>query len=124
MSWLISWTLFSENGNVFWLTPQKVAQSWGNKDAQQQLAKMQEEFSNSVVESQTERWTINAGVHYNEWANLTKEDFKPVVEAYKKLLETFTCPKCSAFIRIAPSRGEKEGLRCDCTNVNINLKKK
>ncbi len=37
--------------------------------------------------SQMEQWAINVAVHYNSWQNFTKEDFRPVVDAFKELFD-------------------------------------
>ena len=41
---------------------------------------------------------VNKAIHYNEWANLSKNDFMPVVSAFKDLLQQFRCakPKCDS----------------------------
>ena len=38
-----------------------------------------------------EPWTIEASLHFNNWANMTKEDFAPVVEAFRDLHALFLC---------------------------------
>jgi hypothetical protein len=63
-------------------------------------------------------------IDYNEWVSLQKGDFLPVVTAFKQLLDVFRCSTCKSFIYVIPVRGEIEGLRCDCSSVNINLKKR
>jgi recombinational DNA repair ATPase RecF len=103
---------------------QEVAQSWGNKDEMARLSQRQGDFGQRVEKTNVERWSINKSIHYNEWASLQKQDFIPVVTAFRELLEMFRCPACRSFIYVIPSRGDVEGLRCDCGSVNINLKKR
>jgi hypothetical protein len=35
-----------------------------------------------------EQWVIDKALHYNEWADLSENDFKPVVTAFRQLLQT------------------------------------
>lgn len=100
------------------------AQSWGKKEETAQLSKRQQEFSRRLQQSNLEQWAINRNVHYNEWTNFRKDDFLPVVAAYKDLLECFQCEECKGFLYVTPMKGSAEGLRCDCGTVNINLKKR
>jgi len=103
---------------------QQVANSWGNKEEVNRLSERQKEFAEKVDKTNVERWSINKTIHYNEWLSLQKGDFLPVVTAFKHLLNVFRCPTCKSFIYVIPPRGEIEGLRCDCSSVNINLKKR
>jgi AAA domain len=103
---------------------QDAAQSWGNSTESVKLSQRQKEFSAKVTQSNVEQWSINKSIHYNEWVKLQKQDFIPVVEAFKQLLSAFQCPTCLTFLYVTPPRGQQEGVRCDCSAVNINLKKK
>ena len=71
-----------------------------------------------------EQWAINPAVHYNEWENFSKEDFMPVVKAYKELLSIMRCEKCETWLYVSPSRGDAESFRCSCAQINFNLKSK
>jgi len=62
--------------------------------------------------------------HYNEWANLHKNDFQPVVAAYKALTKGFTCETCNGVLYATPTAGEVELLRCACSLHSLNLVKK
>jgi hypothetical protein len=88
------------------------------------LSQRQSEFGQRVDKTNVERWPINKTIHFNEWVSLQKQDFLPVVEAFKNLLDAFRCSKCQSFMYVIPARGEIEGLGCDCGSVNINLKKR
>ena len=86
----------------------------GHKDA----------VSKSKGAADMEQWAVNKAVHYNEWANLGKKDFEPVVAAYKEFLERFRCATCESWLYVEPKRGSPTALRCDCTAFNFNLKTK
>jgi len=92
----------------------QAAHSWGNKTEEDKISDMLKEFSAKIKESEGERWTINVGVHYNEWANFSKEDFAPVVEAYKSYLRLCGVPLVRHFCTSPPVKGHKENLRCNC----------
>ena len=73
-----------------------------------------------------EQWIINKAIHYNEWANFTKKEFRDVVEVFKTLLLQFRCtkPDCESWLYVTPRKGGSESLRCHCTKTNLNLKPK
>jgi hypothetical protein len=37
------------------------------------------------------KWQVNVAVHYNSCDNLGSNEFRPVVDAYKELLQAFIC---------------------------------
>lgn len=100
------------------------AQSWGNDEEYRRLEALQSEFENAVLASNAEQWSLNAKVHYNEWANLTQDEFRAVVSAYRALVPFLICDKCNGLLYISPEFGAKEALRCGCNQTNNNLKKK
>ena len=98
-----------------------VAQSWGRKDEFEKLHEYETVFSEAATKSNIEQWQINTAVHYNEWANLQKSDFEPVVAAFRTLTDKFRCESCDGLLYVVPERGSQELLRCGCNSVNINL---
>lgn len=99
----------------------KSADSWGHADKSTAIAASQTALDTAAKKSEVEQWQINTAIHYNEWANLNKNDFAPVVEAFKEVLALFECDKCNEVLYVIPERGTKEALRCGCGLVNINL---
>src|SRR5207245_2273862 len=99
----------------------KSAESWDQQDKVEKIKTLQEELDMAAKESEAEQWQVNTAIHYNEWANLNKNDFAPVVEAFKKLLRVFECETCNEVLRVSPERGKKEALKCSCGEMNINL---
>ncbi|MBB5049386.1 hypothetical protein HNR60_004163 [Rhodopseudomonas rhenobacensis] len=65
-------------------------------------------LSSSAVASNVEQWAVNKAVHYNEWANFGKNDFTPVVDAFKELLDCFRCTDCQSWLYITPRGGSPE----------------
>jgi hypothetical protein len=100
------------------------AKSWGDDETAAALTEMKDKFNTALQQKNAEIWVVNAQVHYNEWANLDKKDFEPVVKAIKELIAFFQCEKCGGFLYVLPEHGSKELLRCPCNEYNMNLKKK
>jgi hypothetical protein len=95
------------------------ANSWGM--VAPHIPALEAEFATAKQQTDVDRWQVNAAVHYNAWATLAPRDFAPVVTAYKKMAQSFTCGQCSEILYVSPDRGEKEALRCGCGSININL---
>ena len=102
------------------------ATSWGKKDDVVLIKERKDNFNTLVAQSEVDKWQTNPAIHYNEWANFQVNDFTPVVEAYRKLIEAFFCtdPECRSLLYVTPLKGQKEMLRCSCSAISINLMKK
>jgi hypothetical protein len=102
-----------------------VAQSWGRPEDMKAIEDLESGLKTCVAATKVDQWQVNSAVHYNAWADLHKEDFQPVVNAYRKLMESFACsnPKCMGLFYVQPERGTREGVRCACGNTHINLRK-
>lgn len=98
------------------------AQGWGDKARFDEINASHTAFTAVVTHSQSEQWEINPAVHYNEWANLQRQDFQPVVAAFKRLEREFECPVCGDLIYVVQTGKTKESARCGCTKINLNLK--
>lgn len=100
------------------------AQSWDQKQLIADLVQREKQFGEKVNKTNVEQWAINKTVHYNEWANLDINDFKPVVASFRELVEALKCVKCNGWFYATPPKGKIDGLRCECGDTNINLQKK
>lgn len=98
----------------------KSAKAWKNAEAQEALEKRLEDFTKCQTRGGDEQWAVNKAVHWNEWAEFSREDFEPVVEAFRDLLECFRCSKCGSWPTAMP-RTSAETLKCDCSDISINL---
>lgn len=71
---------------------------------------------------------LNPNVHYNEseseFAHCTPEELKPAIEAYRDLYRLLWCETCDSCISVVKEGFEDTNLRCNCSETNINLKKK
>jgi hypothetical protein len=81
------------------------AQSWGQKDIFTVISSHEDRFAAVAQQSRVDEWQVNAAVHFNEWANLNKNDFAPVVSAFKALIEEFQCSKCRTLLFVTPEHG-------------------
>jgi hypothetical protein len=100
------------------------ANSWGQKELVKQLSGRSAGFTTLADASRAEEWQVNAAIHFNSWENLTKEDFQPVVDAFRSLLAGFCCAKCGEYLFVSPDRESPDAVRCGCGDTNINLKEK
>jgi len=102
----------------------KSAEHWGHDDAKTALKAKLAEAGTLIAKSSAEQWAINKSVHFNEWENFAKAEFKEVADAFKALLDHIRCtnPKCGGYPYLTPRQGASEQLRCSCGTINVNLK--
>lgn len=100
------------------------ANSWNQKDVVERISAIEVTFGEAKTKIGYENWQINTAVHFNEWADLKKEDFAPVVTAFRAFTGAFGCNTCNEMYFVAPDRGKKEALRCGCGSLNLNLLQK
>ena len=104
----------------------KSAEHWGHDDIKALLEAKLAEAKALIQKSNAEQWAINKSVHFNEWENFTKTEFKEISDAFKELLDHIRCQnaKCGGYPYLAPRKGSSEQLRCSCGAINVNLKTK
>lgn len=105
----------------------KSAESWGHTEVLDTLKKADAKRIEVVQRTNVEQWYVNKAVHFNEWANFQKEDFVPIINAFKDLYENIlSCPNqsCQSVVEVTFNGASKTGLRCKCGNINWNLVKK
>ena len=103
----------------------EAARSWGDRRKLEELENLLDRIKDAQKRTQAEQWSINAAVHYNSWANLGAEEFRPVVEAFSDILDTMRCGNCRSYVGMMHSReGKATGIRCDCGRFSVNLGKK
>lgn len=102
------------------------ANSWNHDAAKQKVEALKDERAKAILAQDGENWAINALVHNNDWATMTKADFAPVVEACKQFLGLFTCSNdaCDGWIYVLGFPGNEDELRCPCGDFILNLRKK
>ncbi len=100
------------------------ARSWNNENLVEKITEMDSIRSQVYNRTYVERWTINSSVHYNNWMNLSSNEFRPVVEAFHDLCLLFCCSNCGGLIYLAKQNHKSVSVRCNCGAININLVKK
>lgn len=102
----------------------KSANAWNNAEVAAKVEMLKHERSEILEKYGGESWVINKAIHYNEWADFTKDEFKDVVDVFKSLLLQFRCPddRCDSWFYVTPRKGDPEALRCRCMKLNLNLR--
>jgi DNA repair exonuclease SbcCD ATPase subunit len=101
-----------------------VANSWDNRGALDDLTKIETQINEVINRTQMEHWGINENVHYNKWADFSKDDFLPIVEAFQDFESFYRCQRCSGLISLM-TKGEVEScIKCPCGEVTWNLERK
>ncbi|KKL03768.1 hypothetical protein LCGC14_2622820, partial [marine sediment metagenome] len=100
------------------------ARSWDNEELLDSLENIDSTRGQIYGRTHAEQWTLNANVHYNNWANFSVNDLHPVVEAFQDLCLLFLCPSCGGMIYLAKQNLKPVIVRCNCGNVSWNLIKK
>ena len=100
------------------------AQSWGDEDCFDMLQELDSTVGPIYTRSNAEQWAVNANVHYNNWADFSEKDFRPVVEAFQDLYGLFVCSKCGGMLYLAAAGTEPVAVRCSCGKVDWNLRGK
>ena len=100
------------------------ASSWGDSEKTSKFDERESIRKQIYDRTFVEQWTINASVHYNQWENMSKEDFSPVVDAFKDLQSLFECSECGRLLEKTPRKGNAQFLKCPCATVSWNLTNK
>ena len=100
------------------------SQSWGDQERFDQLRELDTVRKQIFARLNAEWWTVNSNVHYNNWANFSENDFRPVAEAFRDLYGLFQCSKCGGMLYLARTGLTPVSVRCNCGTVNWNLQKK
>jgi hypothetical protein len=103
---------------------QKVAKSWEDNESRINLEERDDIRSQIYKRTFAEQWAVNVNVHYNNWANFSIKDFRPVVEAFQDLYGLFKCSNCGGMLSLATTGMSPVTVRCNCGKVNWNLKEK
>jgi recombinational DNA repair ATPase RecF len=101
----------------------KSARKMDQEEKTKELETLNEDANKIISESQVEQWVINKNVHFNKWEEFGKNDFEPVVQAFKKLLGLFTCNECGRTLTLMQSTTEptKRTVNCGCGKFFWNV---
>jgi len=104
----------------------KAASAWNDNAAQKKVEALKARRTAALAKHGGEAWVINKSVHYNEWAQFSKNEFRDVVDAFQGVLDVLRChqPGCDSWLYVTPKKGDLEALRCRCGELNLNLRAK
>ena len=102
----------------------KSARSWDNGEAVEKFEEIESQANEIIQRTQMEHWGINENVHYNKWADFSKADFLPIVEAFQNFESLFRCLKCDGIISLNMKGITKTNLKCSCGEISWNLEEK
>ena len=86
----------------------RAASSWDDND-NVEASDERESIRRQVYDrTYVEQWSVNTSVHYNNWENMSRDDFLPVVDAFRDLQSLFICSTCERLLEKLP---RKEDLR-------------
>ncbi len=103
----------------------KAANSWGNQEELDKYPEIESQVNELIQRTQSEQWGINENVHYSRWADFTKNDFLPIVEAFQDFEAVFRCSKCGGLISLNMKGVTPSNAKCPCGDIfwNLELKK-
>jgi ABC-type multidrug transport system ATPase subunit len=93
--------------------------SWGNTENAQRVETMRQEMNKANAQLADEDGYLNKNVHFNEWANMTGEEFSPVATAFRGLLDQFRCGNCQTWLYVSYDGRNAIALRCHCQSLNL-----
>lgn len=100
-----------------------VAQSSGDTELKETLIAFRARVKQARSQCTTEQGVMNPAVHYNEWANYSRQDFEPLVNAMQELCDLFSCQSCGGILE-AVGRGDLiTEVRCVCGKSIFRLTK-
>lgn len=104
----------------------KAANAWNDEEAKAEVGALKMARSDALSAYGGESWVVNRALHWNDWANFTKMEFREVVEAFRALLAQLRCskPGCDSWLYVTPKKGGPEVLRCRCGSMSLNLRAK
>lgn len=95
--------------------------SWNRQSEVDRINEIDSIASQIVARTFAEQWEINTSLHYNNWENLARNDFQPVVDAFQDLFGLFVCSQCGSLLFVEMKGTEPGSLRCTCGLLNWNL---
>ena len=102
----------------------KAANSWGDTEKVGKFTEIESQLNETIQQTQIEQWGINENVHYSKWADFHKNDFLPIVEAFKDFEDIFKCSKCGGMIALQGNAAKESIVKCPCGTISWNLEPK
>jgi energy-coupling factor transporter ATP-binding protein EcfA2 len=73
---------------------------------------------------QCDQWELNTAVHFDRWHELSLNDLRPLVAAYRDMFALLECVTCGTGLRLSYNGMDAVALQCACKAVMFNLEKK
>ncbi len=102
----------------------RAARSWEDNEAVTVFDEFESVRKQIFDRTYVEQWAINASVHFNNWENMSRQDFSPVVDAFRDLHALFLCSSCGGLLERLPHKGTFQVVKCPCGKTNWNLQLK
>ena len=102
----------------------RAALSWNDNETVMAFDELESDRKKIYGRTYAEQWSINASVHYNNWENMSKEDFLPVADAFRDLQSLFGCSTCGGLLEKVPRKGSLQVAKCPCGKSNWNFSMK
>jgi DNA repair exonuclease SbcCD ATPase subunit len=105
----------------------KAAEDSWNRDleALEKLERRSQEIFECVDEDGA---ALNPNVHYNEddtaWANCNRDELRSAIVAYRDLYRLLWCDVCDSCMSLMEDGNESVGVRCNCGEIDFNLRGK
>ena len=102
----------------------QAAESWEQAEVVTALNAFDERRSEARNGAQITDWAINANVHFNTWMNMTPEEFRPVLDAFKELCSLFKCETCGSTRKVILDGATPKTVTCagGCKPWNLQRK--
>lgn len=97
------------------------ASRWNDAERVTELGELESVTGQIYARTHAENWAVNPAVHYNEWANLTPNDMRPVVEAFRDLFDHLRCSRCGGLPRVSKVGYTETTLACPCNRFSVSL---
>jgi hypothetical protein len=97
------------------------AQSMRQTEVLTALTTFEKTRSAVLTAANAEQWAVNPNVHFNQWMNLTPEEFKPVVEKFAAVCKLFQCSTCCSILYVVREGASASIHRCSCGATTWNV---
>ncbi len=89
------------------------ANSWNQKDVVERINAIETAFAEAKTKTGYENWQINTAVHFNDWADLKKGDFAPLVSSFRAFTAHLLARPATRCISFLPSAARRRRYGAD-----------
>jgi len=103
-------------------TAKRIAVANRDQELVETLATLEQRRKDLVGDLFQDQWAINAHVHFNDWAQLSSSEFRPIADAISKLEQLIRCDSCHDIPAVTPRSNRPEVYSCVCGDTSWRLK--